>query len=87
MIPRGEVGLIFANIGLGLSVGGEPVVDSGDLLGGGHHGDRDDHRDAPGAQVEPCSWDGEADFAARSSWRLAELITAPAVCEMRSGAH
>jgi Kef-type K+ transport system membrane component KefB len=29
MIPRGEVGLIFANIGLGLSVGGEPVVDSG----------------------------------------------------------
>ncbi|MDB4973871.1 MAG: Na+/H+ antiporter [Myxococcaceae bacterium] len=26
MIPRGEVGLIFANIGLGLHVGGEPVV-------------------------------------------------------------
>ncbi len=26
MIPRGEVGLIFANIGLGLSVNGEPVV-------------------------------------------------------------
>jgi Kef-type K+ transport system membrane component KefB len=26
MIPRGEVGLIFANIGLTLSVGGEPVV-------------------------------------------------------------
>ncbi len=26
MIPRGEVGLIFANIGLGLSVGGTPVV-------------------------------------------------------------
>ena len=25
--PRGEVGLIFANIGLGLSVHGEPVVD------------------------------------------------------------
>jgi Kef-type K+ transport system membrane component KefB len=29
MIPRGEVGLIFANIGLGLSVGGEPIVDVG----------------------------------------------------------
>jgi Kef-type K+ transport system membrane component KefB len=27
MIPRGEVGLIFANIGLGLSVGGQPIVD------------------------------------------------------------
>lgn len=27
MIPRGEVGLIFANIGLGLSVGGRSVVD------------------------------------------------------------
>jgi Kef-type K+ transport system membrane component KefB len=27
MIPRGEVGLIFANIGLGLSVGGRPVID------------------------------------------------------------
>ena len=29
MIPRGEVGLIFANIGLGLSVAGQPVVDEG----------------------------------------------------------
>ncbi len=28
MIPRGEVGLIFANIGLGLKVGGEQIVDS-----------------------------------------------------------
>jgi Kef-type K+ transport system membrane component KefB len=27
MIPRGEVGLIFANIGLGLSIGGQPIVD------------------------------------------------------------
>jgi Kef-type K+ transport system membrane component KefB len=27
MIPRGEVGLIFASIGLGLSVDGEPIVD------------------------------------------------------------
>jgi Kef-type K+ transport system membrane component KefB len=26
MIPRGEVGLIFANIGLALSVGGQPVI-------------------------------------------------------------
>jgi Kef-type K+ transport system membrane component KefB len=26
MMPRGEVGLIFANIGLTLSVGGEPIV-------------------------------------------------------------
>lgn len=26
MIPRGEVGLIFANIGLGLAVGGEPLI-------------------------------------------------------------
>lgn len=29
MIPRGEVGLIFANIGLGLSVAGERIVDEG----------------------------------------------------------
>ena len=29
MIPRGEVGLIFANIGLGLSVAGERVIDQG----------------------------------------------------------
>lgn len=29
MIPRGEVGLIFASIGLGLTIGGEPIVDSG----------------------------------------------------------
>jgi Kef-type K+ transport system membrane component KefB len=27
MIPRGEVGLIFANIGLGLSIAGQPIVD------------------------------------------------------------
>jgi Kef-type K+ transport system membrane component KefB len=27
MMPRGEVGLIFANIGLGLTLGGEPIVD------------------------------------------------------------
>ena len=26
MIPRGEVGLIFANIGLGLSIAGEPII-------------------------------------------------------------
>jgi Kef-type K+ transport system membrane component KefB len=26
MMPRGEVGLIFANIGLGLTIGGEPIV-------------------------------------------------------------
>jgi Kef-type K+ transport system membrane component KefB len=29
MIPRGEVGLIFANIGLTLAVAGKPVVDTG----------------------------------------------------------
>lgn len=28
MIPRGEVGLIFANIGLALSIGGRPVIDA-----------------------------------------------------------
>ena len=28
MVPRGEVGLIFANIGLGLKVGGERIVDA-----------------------------------------------------------
>jgi Kef-type K+ transport system membrane component KefB len=27
MIPRGEVGLIFANIGLGLTIGGTPVIE------------------------------------------------------------
>ncbi len=26
MIPRGEVGLIFANVGLGLRIGGEPIL-------------------------------------------------------------
>jgi Kef-type K+ transport system membrane component KefB len=26
MIPRGEVGLIFANVGLGLSIGGQPIL-------------------------------------------------------------
>jgi Kef-type K+ transport system membrane component KefB len=29
MIPRGEVGLIFANIGLGLTLGGNPIIDRG----------------------------------------------------------
>jgi Kef-type K+ transport system membrane component KefB len=29
MTPRGEVGIIFANIGLALSIGGQPVVDEG----------------------------------------------------------
>ena len=29
MIPRGEVGLIFANLGLGLSIAGQPIVDEG----------------------------------------------------------
>jgi Kef-type K+ transport system membrane component KefB len=29
MIPRGEVGLIFANIGMGLSIKGERVIDGG----------------------------------------------------------
>lgn len=28
MIPRGEVGLIFANIGLTLHIGGKPVIDN-----------------------------------------------------------
>jgi hypothetical protein len=28
MIPRGEVGLIFANIGLALSLAGKPIIDS-----------------------------------------------------------
>lgn len=29
MVPRGEVGLIFANVGLGLTLRGEPIVDQG----------------------------------------------------------
>ena len=29
MMPRGEVGLIFANIGLGLSLAGQPIIDQG----------------------------------------------------------
>jgi Kef-type K+ transport system membrane component KefB len=28
MVPRGEVGLIFAGIGAGLKIGGEPLLDS-----------------------------------------------------------
>ena len=31
MIPRGEVGLIFANIGIGLSAGGERIIDDATL--------------------------------------------------------
>ena len=31
MIPRGEVGLIFANIGLTLTVGGRPVLGAGEF--------------------------------------------------------
>ncbi len=27
MVPRGEVGLIFANIGVGLTLGGRPVLE------------------------------------------------------------
>jgi Kef-type K+ transport system membrane component KefB len=27
MIPRGEVGLIFANVGLGLTLNGQPIMD------------------------------------------------------------
>jgi len=27
MIPRGEVGLIFANVGVGLTLGGQPIID------------------------------------------------------------
>jgi Kef-type K+ transport system membrane component KefB len=29
MVPRGEVGLIFASIGLTLSLGGEPIINEG----------------------------------------------------------
>ena len=29
MIPRGEVGLIFANVGVGLTMGGRPILDRG----------------------------------------------------------
>jgi Na+:H+ antiporter len=29
MVPRGEVGLIFANVGVGLTLGGETIVDAG----------------------------------------------------------
>lgn len=28
MVPRGEVGLVFANIGLTLSLRGEPIIDT-----------------------------------------------------------
>jgi Kef-type K+ transport system membrane component KefB len=31
MVPRGEVGLIFANVGLGLTVAGERIVDEGTM--------------------------------------------------------
>jgi|WetSurMetagenome_2_1015567.scaffolds.fasta_scaffold52023_1 Kef-type K+ transport system membrane component KefB len=31
MIPRGEVGLIFANVGLELRIGGEPVISTGEF--------------------------------------------------------
>jgi Kef-type K+ transport system membrane component KefB len=29
MMPRGEVGLIFANVGVGLSLAGQPIIDQG----------------------------------------------------------
>ena len=28
MVPRGEVGLIFAGVGLSLSIGGERIIDA-----------------------------------------------------------
>lgn len=28
MVPRGEVGLVFAKVGLGLTLAGEPVIDA-----------------------------------------------------------
>ena len=52
MIPRGEVGLIFANIGMTLMVAGEPVVDSERVFGGRGDGDRHHCHYASGAQVE-----------------------------------
>ena len=52
MIPRGEVGLIFANIGLALSVGGRAHRRRGHVLGGRRHGHRDDHGHSTRAQVE-----------------------------------
>ena len=46
MIPRGEVGLIFANIGLALTLAGEPVIDRRRVLGGRRHGVAHDADDA-----------------------------------------
>ena len=46
MIPRGEVGLIFAGIGASLQLGGAPVLSQGVVLGGRPDGAGDDPRDA-----------------------------------------
>ena len=52
MMPRGEVGLIFANIGLGLTLAGQPIVDHRHFLGGRDHGHRDDDGDTTAPQME-----------------------------------
>jgi hypothetical protein len=46
------VGLIFANIGLSLSVAGQPIVDESMVFRSRHHCDRDNDVDAACAQVE-----------------------------------
>ena len=51
MIPRGEVGLIFAAVGRQLRIGGQRAVDDGDLFGDRPHGDRDDDGHAAPAEV------------------------------------
>jgi hypothetical protein len=52
MMPCGEVGLIFANIGLGLTLAGQPIVDQA-LFSAVVIGDRDDDGDAAAIEVEP----------------------------------
>ena len=53
MIPRGEVGLIFANIGLGLDPGRHAGGLGRDLFGDRGDGDRHDDGHAARAQMEP----------------------------------
>ena len=53
MVPRGEVGLIFANIGLTLSIRGRPILDQSTFAAVLGHGGGDHDGHAAGPEVEP----------------------------------
>jgi hypothetical protein len=55
MIPRGEVGLIFAVIGRGLMEQGKPVIESPVLRGDCRHGHGHHARDSAATELVPAA--------------------------------